>query len=313
MQADSSKARLEHVGVVIPTYNAARHWQALRSGLDQQGLSAEQVLIIDSSSSDGTRTLARQSGYRLICIPKSEFGHGCTRQSACGHLPWAEFLLFLTQDAILVYPDAVEQLCRAFDDMMVGAAYGRQTPRPQAGPIEQHGRLFNYPATSQVRTFESRTDLGFKAAFCSNSFAMYRRLALEDVGGFPKNTIVSEEVTVAARMLMAGWKIAYEADAVVIHSHPLTLRKEFSRYFDIGVHHGREHWLLETFGTASGEGLHFVRSEMRFLLSAKPALIPIAFLRTISKLVAYHLGVHEQSLPRAFKRRVSGHPEFWSD
>ncbi len=313
MPTDNSRARLKHVGIVVPTYNASANWEALRTGLDRQGLQREQVLIIDSSSSDETRTLARQSGYRVVRIPKSEFGHGCTRQTACGHLPWAEFLLFMTQDAVLSSANAVEQLCRAFEDAMVGVAYGRQVHRPEADPIERHGRLFNYPAQSQVRTFESRRDLGFKAAFCSNSFAVYRRSALEEVGGFPVDAIICEDVTVAGRMLMAGWKIAYEADAIVIHSHGLTLRKEFSRYFYIGVHHGRERWLLEAFGTAGGEGLQFVRSELHFLLSEKPALIPTALLRTLSKLLAYQFGVREKKLPRTFKRIVSGYSEFWSN
>ena len=132
------------------------------------------------------------------------------------------------------------------------------------------------------------------------------------MGGFPKNTIVSEEVTVAARMLLAGWKTVYQADAVVIHSHPLTLRREFSRYFDIGVHHGRERWLLDVFGKAGNEGRQFVYSELRFLWSTKPSLIPLSLLRTASKLTAYKLGVHEAMLPLALKRALSAHAEFWS-
>ena len=311
-QSEVAGVRLQHVGIVIPTYNAAGHWQALRAGLDRQGLRAGQILIVDSSSSDETRTLARQSGYQLIRIPKSEFGHGCTRQAACEYLPWAEFLLFMTQDAVLSNSNSVERLCHAMEDETVGVAYGRQIPRPEADAIERHGRLFNYPARSQVRTLDSRRQLGFKAAFCSNSFAVYRRRALDEVGGFPKNTIVSEEVTVAARMLLAGWKTVYQADAIVIHSHRLTLRKEFSRYFDIGVHHGRERWLLEVFGNAGNEGLHFVKSELGFLWSTEPDLIPVSLLRTASKLIAYKLGVHEAMLPLYLKRLLSAHAEFWS-
>ena len=41
-----------------------------------------------------------------------------------------------------------------------------------------------------------------KTAFNSNSFAAYRRKALKDVGGFPINTILSEDMYVTAKMLL---------------------------------------------------------------------------------------------------------------
>ena len=155
--------------------------------------------------------------------------------------------------------------------------------------------------------------MGFRAATFSNSFAAYRRTALDQVGGFPNDTIVSEEVTVAARMLLEGWKVAYRADATVIHSHDLSIVREFSRYFDIGVHHGRSQWLLNEFGSAGGEGKKFVLSQMRYLAKTSPSSIPLAILRDVSKWCSYKLGAHERMLPNNVKRVLSGHPNFWQD
>jgi rhamnosyltransferase len=187
------------IGVVIPTLNASRIWGNLQRGLEQQGLHSSQILIIDSSSTDDTRSLAEQAGFVVIRIPRSEFSHGGTRELACRYLPWADFLVFMTQDAVLANDEALAQLCSALEDNTVGAAYGRQLPREEAGLIERHGRLFNYPPLSEVRSIENRRQLGFRAAFFSNSFAVYRRTALEQAGGFPSDAIVSEEVTVIAR------------------------------------------------------------------------------------------------------------------
>jgi rhamnosyltransferase len=306
-------SRLRQTGIVIPTYNAGGYWERLQSALEQQGLSKDQILIVDSSSSDNTRDMVQRAGYRLKKIPTESFRHGATRQMAFESLPWADQLVYLTQDALPSQENSIEELLAAFDDPNVGAAYGRQLPRDEADPIERHARIFNYPDVSDVRDLDSRKRLGFKAAFFSNSFAAYRRTALEEVGGFPKNTIVSEEVTVAARMLMAGWRVAYQADATVIHSHPLSMRQEFSRYFDIGVHHGRERWLLDEFGGAEGEGRNFVASQMRFLMNARPALIPVALIRNMSKFVSYHLGRNEAYLPETLKEALSAQPNFWRD
>jgi rhamnosyltransferase len=312
--AVASKASLlRKTALVIPTYNASRHWSQLHAALEQQGLSDEQILIVDSSSSDNTRKLARRAGYRLKQIPKECFRHGATRQMAADSLPWAEVLVYMTQDAVPANESSIKNLVDSFNDPEVGAAYGRQLPRQQASPIECHARLFNYPEVSDLRTFSSRSRLGIKAAFISNSYAAYRRSALLDVGGFPKNAIVSEEVTVAARMLIANWKVAYRADATAIHSHPLSVRQEFSRYFDIGVHHGRSKWLLHAFGGAGEEGRTFVMSQMRYLAKTKPSDIPVAALRNLSKWCSYQLGLHERYLPLAVKEVLSGYPHFWEE
>ena len=303
----------ERIAVVVPTYNAGRYWSSMQNALQQQGIAAEQVLIIDSSSTDDTRDFAKRAGYQLRTIPHESFRHGATRQFAAECLPKAEILIYLTQDAIPFGPDSIRQLLAPFADAGIGACYGRQLPRLEADPIERHARLFNYPAQSAVRTFESRKELRFKAAFFSNSFAAYRKSALMEVGGFPRNTIVSEEVTVAARMLKAGWKVAYQAEATAIHSHPLKVREEFSRYFDIGVHHQRESWLLRDFGTAGGEGRKFVVSEARYLLKHRWTLLPKATLRNVSKWISYQLGRHEQFLSQEMKERLSAQTHYWAD
>jgi rhamnosyltransferase len=306
----SRSSLLHRTGVVIPTLNAAGYWSRIKKALEKQGIAPDHVLIVDSSSSDNTCDLVRQAGYRLKVIPKESFRHGATRQLAAELMPKADFLVYLTQDASCG-ERSLENLLEVFNNPKVGGCYGRQLPRAEAGAIERHGRLFNYPATPALRTFQDRKELGFRAAYFSNSFAAYRRTAFDEVGGFPRHTIVSEEVTVAARMLIAGWTIAYQADATVIHSHDLTIHHEFSRYFDIGVHHGREQWLLEEFGDAGGEGRAFIRSETRFLLKNKPSLLPLAMVRNASKWCAYQLGRHERYLPQDLKEALSAQQGFW--
>jgi rhamnosyltransferase len=299
--------------IVIPTYNAHLYWNAMQSALEQQRVQADQVLIVDSSSTDDTRKLAKQAGYQLKTIAHESFRHGATRQLAAEYLAGADILVYLTQDALPYGPDAFRHLLTPFLQSEVGACYGRQLPRLKADPIERHARLFNYPNESALRTFDSRRQLGFRAAFFSNSFAAYRRSALMEVGGFPRDTIVSEEVTVAARMLMADWNLAYQAEATAIHSHRFTLQQEFSRYFDIGVHHQRENWLLNEFGGAGGEGRKFILSEARYLMNHQWSLLPKAALRNVNKWVGYQLGRHEHLLPQGMKEKLSAQTHYWAD
>jgi len=302
----------QNVYVVVPTLNAAKCWSNFAPAL-LACMDPKRVLIVDSSSDDDTPRLASEAGFNLLSIPRSEFNHGGTRQVAAEMLSNAEILVYLTQDAILTDADSIANLVAAFEDPSVGLAYGRQLPRRSADAIEAHARLFNYPCRTEVRDLSSRDRLGFKSIFVSNSFAAYRRSALMAIGGFRVSVILSEDTIAAAQMLIAGWKIGYMADATVFHSHSYTWLQEFRRYFDIGVLHSREQWLVTRFGRANGEGKRFVASELRFLTQRAPHLIPSAIVRSGLKFLAYRLGCMEKKLTPEIKRHFSMHTGFWTE
>jgi rhamnosyltransferase len=298
MLAPASVGFNQTLAVVVPTFNAAKLWSGFNEGLRRQGLEPQQILIVDSSSTDGTPELARAAGYRVLSIARSEFNHGGTRQAAAELLQPVDILVYLTQDSILADANALARLTAAFEDPSIGAAYGRQLRRPGANSIEAHARLFNYPAASAIRSLESAAAMGFKAIFFSNSFGAYRRLALEQAGGFPRESNFGEDTVVAARLLQSSWRIAYVAEAQAYHSHAHSCREEFQRYYRIGRLHGSEPWLLRDFGKASGEGRRFVVSEIRYLSSHAPWLIPEAMLRTGLKYLGYKRGRASMVLPR---------------
>jgi rhamnosyltransferase len=298
-----------NVALIIPTWNAAKHWLPLFEGISRQSLPPDQVIVVDSSSTDDTVSLARAAGFTVIEIDRSAFNHGGTRQAAARSAPQADVLIYLSQDAIPLGVDSFREIVDAFYDPAIGAAYGRQLPRPNATAIETHARLFNYPHASRVRSWECRKTLGFKSIFFSNAFGAYRRTALMSIGGFSSRVIFGEDTLAVAHLHRAGWKTAYMADALVEHSHAYSLWAEGRRYFDIGVFHRREHWLIEEFGSASGEGRRFVLSELRYLFKHNPLEIPLALVRTTAKYAAYQAGRHGFSAAFWGQRDFPAEPE----
>ncbi|ABS68788.1 glycosyltransferase family 2 protein [Xanthobacter versatilis] len=301
---------MDRAVVVIPTYNASRHLGDLLPALQQQGLRPDQYFVIDSSSGDDTLARVGAFGARTHRIDKKEFNHGGTRRLAANLNPEAEFLIYMTQDAI-PEPGAIKRLLEAFADDKVGVAYGRQLPRAKSSAIERHARLANYPAINEVRSIEDASRLGIKTVFCSNSFAAYRRTALEGVGNFPEDNYFAEDQVVSGRMLLSGWRIAYVGDAAVVHSHDYTIKEDFRRYFDVGVFHGRNPWLLEKLGKAEGAGMAFIKSETAYLLKHDPLALPSAGVRTLAKYVAYKLGQREAKLSPKTKAFLSMQPGYW--
>ena len=298
------------VAVVIPTYNAGQQLIACLRPVLASPLKAH-ILVVDSSSKDGTAELAMKMGVEVISIPQHEFNHGATREMA-RHRVEGEIVVMLTQDSVLTNPDSLRQIVAAFDDPAVVAAYGRQLPHADAKPIGAHARIFNYPELTRIKARSDAGELGIKTPSISNSFAAYRQNALDAVGGFPGNVIVGEDIFAGARLLLAGGKIAYVAEATVFHSHDYSVLQEFRRYFDLGVFFQREHWIKEAFGRAESEGRRFVLSEFRYLLTHAWYLIPSALLRTVMKYVGYRLGAAEASLPLWLKSFFSMHKGYWA-
>jgi rhamnosyltransferase len=297
--------------VIVPTLNAASVWDSLQSSL-LANVEPSNVVIVDSESTDGTAQLALSAGFEVVSIKRSEFNHGGTRLKAAEKFPDAEYLIYMTQDSVLAGPKSLILLLEPFHDPLVAASYGRQLPRQGAGAIESHARFFNYPAKSEIRSLASRERLGIRAAFLSNSLAAYRRSALFEVGGFRSDVIFGEDMIVSAKLLLADYKVAYVAEAVTYHSHDYSPLQDFKRYFDIGVMHSRDSWLIEEFGKAGGEGKRFVISELRYLLQRDNLRIPSALLRTALKFAGYQLGRREAKIPTYWKRRLSMHTRFWN-
>lgn len=302
-------AALPSVTLCVPTLNAGASWASWLESMAPL-LPHMTLLVVDSSSTDDTVALARAAGASVRVIEQCAFNHGKTRDEVLHSLD-SDIVVFMTQDAFLTHPESIMSLLAAFDQPDVGAAYGRQLPHHNATPIAAHARLFNYPAQPRTAGPEDIETQGIKTAFLSNSFAAYRREALLKAGGFPHDSILSEDMIAGARLLRNRWKLAYVADACVCHSHNYTLLEEAKRYFDIGVLHHRESWLLEWLGKPEGEGRRFVLSEIRYLLRKAPWRLPEAALRTVLKYAGYRLGKIEHKLPLRLKRALSMHKRYW--
>jgi rhamnosyltransferase len=299
------------VGLVIPTLNAGETWQSCLDAIEAQSLKPDRKLVVDSTSADSTAALARQAGFEVRCIARAEFNHGGTRQWAVEYLGDCDIIVFLTQDAILAGAASLAELVGCFDEPSIAVAYGRQLPHRSATPIEAHARIFNYPDRPLRKDISAAPQLGSKTFFCSNSFAAYRRATLVELGGFRRDLILAEDAEYAARAVLAGYANFYCATATAFHSHDYSMLEQLERYFDLGVFDVTNSWMHAEFGSHTGEGLRFIKSEFAYLARNAWWQIPRAVCQLAAKFVGYKLGRWERLLPRSVKRRISMMPRYW--
>lgn len=299
------------ISVIILTLGAAETLPSQLAALKTQTVAPCEIIVVDSSSSDRTVDIARNAGCRVVAIDRNDFGHAKTRNLGM-KLVTGDIGVFLTQDAMPADNRFLEALCSPIYQGECSAALARQLPRPDASPIEKFSRSFNYPEVSNFRQLTDVGRLGVKAYFFSDSASALSVSVFRQVGGFEVGTIVNEDMVLCSKVLHAGYRVAYVAEAQVVHSHNYSLQALFGRYFDIGYFFYQAQGLLDGAKTTA-EGLRYLAGLCRFLLSnAAGQWIPRALAEVVIRFIAFRIGYFGSRLPRGLCKRMSGQAAYWN-
>lgn len=297
------------IGVIIPTFQAAKHLPHCLTPLLNSSLKPR-ILVIDSSSKDETVAMARAMGAEALVIPQKEFNHGTTREKGRQYLR-TSIVVMMTQDAYPTSSEMLEVLVQPLINHQASIAYARQLPHQGSGFFGAFSRQFNYPPTSHIRSLSDHPTYGAYTFFCSNSCAAYHNSALDEIGGFPP-VLFGEDSIVAAKLLHRQHRIAYVAEAQVYHSHDYTLKQEFHRHFDMGLARRAHRDLFFIGGSDSQRGKAYVKTLLKELWKTSPSQIPYAILQTFVKWTGYQLGQVSLKAPLRWKK-IWSHQKFYWD
>ena len=305
------------IDIIIPVYKPDKSFFELIQKLETQSVPIHEIIIMNTEEkyfeqlAYGSRFLEKYHNIKLYHLSKKEFDHGYTRHVGVTKST-GEIFVMMTQDAIPVDDTLVENLIKALEEEGVAAAYARQLPKEECGVIESYTRSFNYPAQSVVKSHRDLEHLGIKTYFCSNVCAAYKRDVYNKLGGFIKKTIFNEDMIYAAKAIQAGYKIAYVAEAQVLHSHNYTCKQQFHRNFDLGVSQA-DHPEIFASVPSEGEGIRSVKATAGYLKSVrKSSLIPKLILQSGSKYMGYLLGKNYKKLPKKWVLSWTMNKEYWS-
>lgn len=95
------------VSAVIRAYNEAQHIGRLLEGLEQQTVKPDEVVLVDSGSTDDTVAIAEVAGCKVVHIPKSEFSFGRALNMGCAAAS-GDILLFASAHVYPVYDTHVD-------------------------------------------------------------------------------------------------------------------------------------------------------------------------------------------------------------
>ena len=232
-----------NISVIIPVLNAEQDLPLLLKTLKGQRISVDEIIVVDSESSDRTAAIAEEAGAKVLHVSRKDFDHGKTRDMALRE-SHGDIVVFLTQDAVPANIDFLGNLIRPLSEEKVAVVTGRQLPKSDAFPMERLVRQFNYPAESHVRSREDVDRMGIKAFFCSDVCAAYNRKIYLELGGFEYPLKTNEDMFYAAKVIRSGYRVAYAADALVFHSHNFTYKEQYNRNYIQGYEIERHRELI---------------------------------------------------------------------
>lgn len=221
------------VSIIILTKNAGERFRGILQRVFSQKFSGEyEILVIDSGSIDGTVSIAQSFPVKMTRIKSEAFHHGKTRNLGA-KLSTGKTLVYLTQDAFPLHDHWLETLTECLQDPKVAMAVGRQIPWEDTKPPEKFFYRYYFPEY-QIEVVPGVSDYYRDNIFISNVNSAIKRSVWQN-HMFSEEIQRGEDKEFAKRVLMGGWKIIYQPEAVVCHAHDLDLRAAFRTSMEIGT------------------------------------------------------------------------------
>jgi len=218
------------ISVIIPTFNAGVFFDlVLRKITTQKYVPNLELIVIDSGSTDGTVSLAKKYGAKILTIDKKEFSHAKVRNKAAKAAK-GSFLFFTVQDAALLNEDSLYGMVHFLWQNKLGAISGKQTPRSDADAfaswqLASFAKMINPDQKDivvKIKPDEFKSlSAANKRAVCiiDDVCAVYDKEAFDKVGGLNNKLGYGEDLDVAKRLIESGYGLGYLFSTGVIHSH----------------------------------------------------------------------------------------------
>ena len=241
-----------NIEVICPLYNAEKYILDLDANIkNQKKVDLKKISYVLTESSDNTESMLKNINATYSKLKKTDFSHSTSRENVAMKSE-ADILVFISQDIEIKNEDWLEKLVKPIVDNESEASYSRQVTK--YNNIEKYTREKNYPDTSFVNTKENLKEKGLKTFFFSDASSAIKTSVFKELNGYDgKRLVINEDMYIAYKIIMKGYRIKYCSDSIVYHSHKFTFKELYKRYYDTGVFF-KENSYIDQYGTNKAGG-----------------------------------------------------------
>ena len=217
------------VSIVIRALNEENHLPKLFDGISKQTRPPEQIILVDSGSTDRSREISSDAGASIVSIDPSDFTFGRALNVGC-EAATGEILVFVSAHVYPVDENWLEKLVAPFEENSdVALVYGRQT-----------GDDRNHFSETEImrRWFPDVSDSDQKHPFCNNANCAVRRSIWKQIP-YDESLTGLEDMAWAKRALADGYRLWYESESTIVHVHEESIAQTMNRYRREGIAHKR--------------------------------------------------------------------------
>ncbi|MCW3015450.1 MAG: glycosyltransferase family 2 protein [Solirubrobacterales bacterium] len=210
---------------VVPNRNGARWLPGLLDSIGRQTLPFTRVIVVDDASTDGSRAwLAEHAPHVQVVALVSQHRFAAAVNAGLAAVPAdADAVALLNTDVVLA-PRWHERMSAALTgDGRCGAVAGKLVSLHDPGVIDDAGDVLRRDGVCEQRgrghADDGRFDTPGELFGPSAAAALYRRTALTQAGGLDaRYGAYLEDVDLALRLGLAGWRCRYVPGAVARHA-----------------------------------------------------------------------------------------------
>ena len=262
--------KTKEVNIICPLHNAEKYIENFHNSLlKQKNVKINEFRYVLTESNDNTEEYLKNNNINYRKPPKKEFSHSLVREKEALESK-SDIVVFVTQDVVIEDELWLYNLIKDIDDKDIVATYSRQLTK--YNNLEKYTREANYPDKEVIKSKEDIEKLGLKTFFFSDASSAISTKVFKKLNGYDnKNLPIAEDMYIAYKIIMNGYKIKYCANSVVYHSHKFTLKEIYDRYKLTG-NFFKENSYLDQYGTTNSGStlakyiLKRIFQEKRFLL-----------------------------------------------
>lgn len=207
------------VCIVIVTQNRCSDLDECLQSVLNQTLKADEILVVDNASTDGTVEMVRDK-YPLVNLISMPINTGCPGGRNIGILNTSEEIIFFLDDDCIIDCDAIEKVVQRFNQ------------EPELGVISM--AVVNYDADNKLQPVFSPDNLGTEERYFYNfsgGASAIKRKVFNAAGLFPQEYMYGgEERDLSYRIMSKGFRILYFPKVRMHHKASSSMRDKYKRF-----------------------------------------------------------------------------------